>query len=425
MKRILIQNGRVVDPSQGIDRVTNLLVEDGRIAAIDAAAGSQDQVIDAQDQIVVPGLIDLCAELREPGWEEDETIESGTAAAIEGGFTSIACVPSTDPPIDSQASVEFVQHQAARANNCNVLVLACVSKGRGGEELAEIGSLVAAGAVGFTDANAPIHNAELMRRALEYCQMFDRPVLNVLEVPELNHGGVMHEGFVSTILGLSGMPPEAEDVMTGRDIRLAEATGGRLHLMRVSSSGSVELLRRVKSRGVAVTAGISPANFSMTDEMLRTFDANFKLNPPLRSQEHVDQCIAALVDGTIDVICSGHAPRAAEKKMDVLDEAPFGMVSLETTLGLVGTKLIQPGHLDWSTAIEKLSMNPARILGLSQKGTLAVGADADVTIIDPHAVWTVKPRQFKSKSSNTPLGGWTLHGRATTVLVGGCIKKSL
>jgi dihydroorotase len=423
MNRILIQNGRVIDPSQDLDRVTNVLVERGRIAALDASAGPQDAILDASDRIVAPGLIDVCVELREPGWEEDETIESGTAAAVEGGFTSIACLPDTDPPIDSQASVEFVQHQAARADNCHVFVLACVSKGRAGQELAEIGSLVAAGAVGFTDANLPISNAELMRRALEYCQMFDRPVLNVVEVPELNYGGVMHEGLVSTILGLPGMPSEAEDVMTARDIRLAEATGGRLHLLRVSSSGSVEMLRRVKARGVQVTAGISPGNFAMTDEALRSFDANFKLNPPLRSPDHVEQCIAALVDGTIDVICSGHAPRAAEKKMDVLDEAPFGMVSLETTLGLVGTKLIQPGHLDWPAAIRKLSTNPAQILGLTHKGTLAVGADADITVIDPDVQWTVDPRRFKSKSSNTPLTNWTLHGRATDVIVSGCIKK--
>lgn len=423
MKRILIQNGRVVDPSQNLDRIANVLIEDGRIAALDVPAGPDDLILDARQRIVVPGLIDLCAELREPGWEEDETIDSGTAAAVEGGFTTVACLPNTDPPIDSQATVEFVQHQAARADRCHVLVLACVSKGRAGQELAEIGSLVAAGAVGFTDANAPIHNAELMRRALEYCQMFDRPVLNVLEVPELNHGGVMHEGLVSTILGLTGMPPEAEDVMTARDIRLAEATGGRLHLLRVSSGGSVELLRRARARGVPVTAGICPVNFALTDDALRSFDTSLKLNPPLRSQDHVDQCLAALADGTIDVICSGHGPRAAEKKMAVLDEAPFGMVSLETTLGLVGTKLIEPGHLDWPSVIRKLSTNPARILGLSQKGTLAVGADADVTIIDPDVRWTVDPARFKSKSNNTPLAGWTLRGRATDVIVGGRIKK--
>ncbi len=368
MTRILIQNGRVVDPSQDLDQVTDLWIEDGRIAAIGAGSGACDQVLDARNRIVAPGLIDLCAELREPGWEEDETIESGTAAAIEGGYTSIACLPDTDPPIDSQASVEFVQHQAARADHCHVLVLACVSKGRAGQELAEIGALVAAGAVGFTDANAPIYNAELMRRALEYCQMFDRPVLNVVEVPELTHGGIMHEGLVSTILGLAGMPPEAEDVMTGRDTRLAESTEGRLHLLRVSSGGSVELLRRVKSRGVPVTAGISSANFSMTDEFLRSFDANFKLNPPLRSQDHVDQCIAALVDGTIDVICSGHAPRAAEKKMNALDEAPFGMVSLETTLGLGGYQACSARSLGLARGNSQTEYEPGADSGIDHQG---------------------------------------------------------
>jgi dihydroorotase len=225
------------------------------------------------------------------------------------------------------------------------------------------------------------------------------------------------------VLGLSGMPAEAEDVMTGRDIRLAEATGGRLHLLHISSAGSIDLVRRAKARKVAVTAGINAINFALTDDALRTFDSNCKVNPPLRSTDHVEQCIAALSDGTIDAICSGHAPRASEKKMEVLDQAPFGMVSLETTLGLVGTMLVRPGHLTWYDVVAKLSTNPARILGLSHKGTLAPGSDADVTIIDPDQAWIVDPQQFKSKSSNTPLAGWTLHGRATDVIVAGRVKK--
>jgi dihydroorotase len=423
MSRILIREGRVIDPAQKMDRISSLLIVDGRIAQWDAAQNSDvDVLIDARDRIVAPGLVDLGTQLREPGFEEDETIETGTAAAIAGGFTSIACLPNTDPPIDSQASVEFVQHQAARADRCRVYVLACVSKNRQGAELSEMGLLAQAGAVGFSDASSPVSNAELMRRALEYSQMFNRPILNQPEVPELNRDGVMHEGWVSTLLGLPGMPAEAEDVMTARDIRLAEATGGRLHLLHISSSGSVELLRRARARGVQVTAGIAAINFSLDDQALRRFDSHCKLNPPLRSSDHVRACVEGLIDGTLDVICSGHAPSAAEKKMDVLDVAPYGMVGLETTLGLVVTKLVAPGHLDWMQAIAKLSTHPAAIVNLEGKGTLAVGADADVIVIDPTTRWTVDPQSFQSKSCNTPLSGWTLHGRATDVIVGGQIK---
>ena len=419
--RILIQNGRVIDPVQKLDRVTNLLIEDGKIAAYDAASNGQDVVLDATDKIVSPGLIDLHVELREPGWEEDETIATGTAAALAGGFTSIACIPNTDPPIDTQAGVEFVRHQAERAQNCNVYVLACVSKNRKGEELAEIGMLVEAGAIGFTDAELPIHNPELLRRALEYCLMFDKPILNHPEVLELTHDGIMHEGLLSMILGLKGLPTEAEDMMTARDLRLAEATGGRLHLMNISSAESVELIRRAKTRGLAVTAEVSPHNFSLTDESLRSFNSNCKVNPPLRDQRCIEACVAGLQDGTLDVIASSHAPRASEKKMQELDQAPFGMTALETALALVISELIEPGHLDWDSALEKLTVNPARVLGLS-KGTLQIGADADVTIIDPHHQWTVTRSSFRSKSCNTPYLGRSLQGRADTVLVGGEVR---
>lgn len=418
MSRILIENGRVIDPSQNLDRVTNLLVDNGRIAAYDAAATGNERVISAAGRIVSPGLIDLHVQLREPGREEDETIESGTAAAVAGGFTSIVCLPNTEPPIDSQAGVEFIRQKAARAGNCHVYVAACVSKDRAGKELAEIGSLVEAGAVAFTDAPRGIQNAELLRRAFEYCLMFDRPILNHPEELELSHDGVMHEGTVSMVLGLEGLPTEAEDVMTSRDLRLAESTGGRLHLLNVSSHSSVDLVRRVKLRGVGVSAGVCMYNLVLTDELLRTFDSNCKVDPPLRSQEHVEACVQGLKDGTIDVISSAHAPRAPEKKMLELDRAPFGMLGLETLLGLVVTKLIQPGHLDWMQALQKLTVNPARVLGIP-KGTLQIGADADITIIDPDATWTVDRDQFRSKSTNTPFGGWKLQGRAVQVLVGG------
>ncbi|MHB0955865.1 MAG: dihydroorotase [Pirellulaceae bacterium] len=418
MPALLIKNGRVIDPSQQLDRVTNLLIDGRRIAAIDVAEEGVADVIDAAGKIVAPGLIDMHTELREPGREEDETIESGTAAALAGGFSSVACTPNTDPPIDTQAGVEFVRQKAARARNCHVFVLACVSKNREGQELAEIGSLVESGAVGFTDADRPIHNTELMRRALEYCLMFDVPILNHPEVLELSHDGIMHEGLTSMVLGLSGMPSDAEDVMTARDLRLAEYTGGRLHLMNISSAGSVELIRRFKARGIGITAEICPAHFTLTDETLRTFDANCKVNPPLRSRAHVEACIAGLIDDTIDVIASCHAPRASEKKLQELDRAPFGMINLETTLGLVGRYLIEPGHLTWPQALAKLTINPAQALGLA-KGTLRVGADADITIIDPEVEWTVRASEFKSRSRNTPFEGMQLKGRAVRVLVDG------
>ena len=421
MPRLLIQNGRVIDPSQSMDRVTSLLVEDGRIAAYDAVPRGDETILDASGKIVAPGLIDMHVHLREPGREEDETIESGTAAALAGGFTSIVCMPNTEPPIDSQGAVEFIQHQAALARNCNVYVVGCVSKNREGKELAEIGQLVAAGAVAFSDDGAPVYDPELMRRAFEYCLMFDKPILSHAEIRELTQRGVMHEGLVSLLLGLSGIPAAAEDVMTSRDIALAEATGGRLHMMHVSTSGSLEILRRAKRRNVRVTAEVTPHHFTLTDECLRTFDANFKINPPLRSRDHVEALIAGLADGTLDVIATDHAPHAQEKKMQELDRAPFGAVGLETALGLVITQLIEPGHLDWMAALAKLTINPARILGIP-KGTLALGAEADITIIDPNARWTVDPANFRSKSRNTPFARMELTGRATTVIVGGEVR---
>ncbi len=418
---ILIKNGRVIDPSQQMDRVTNLLIEDGKIAAFDAPDSNAETIIDAAGKIVSPGLIDMHVHLREPGSEEDETIETGTAAALAGGFTSIACIPNTEPPIDSQGTVEFIRGQAVRADNCNVFVIACVSKNREGKELAEIGQLVEAGAVGFSDDGSPVGDPELMRRALEYCLMFDKPVLNHPEIPELTRQGVMHDGLTALILGLGGIPPAAEDAMISRDLALAEATDGRLHIMHISTGSGVDAVRRAKLRGVRVTAEVCPHHFSLTDESLRSFDSNFKMNPPLRGQGHVTGCIDGLIDGTIDAIATDHAPHAKEKKMQELDRAPFGVVGLETALGLVVTKLIEPGHLDWTAALEKMTINPARILGID-KGTLAIGADADVTIIDPDAKWTVDPARFRSKSSNTPFAGWELNGRADTVIVGGRVR---
>ncbi|WDI43292.1 dihydroorotase [Bremerella sp. P1] len=421
MLKTLIQNGRVIDPSQEIDRVTNLLIEEGRIAAIDVEPTDEMKVIDATGKLVVPGLIDLHVQIREPGFEEDETIESAGCAALAGGFTSIAAISETNPPVDSAAAVTYLGRQASEADHCNVFPVACVSSGRQGEEMAEIGILHNAGAIAFSDGQRPVSNPELLRRALEYTLMFDRPVLNRPEMVELSRDGVMHDGSVSTVLGLAPMPAEAEDVMAARDIRICEATGGKLHLLAISCSGTVDILRRAKDRDVSVTASICAYQFALTDAAMRGFHTSLKLNPPLRSRDHIDACIAGLKDGTIDVIASGHAPRSSEKKMCAITEAPFGMVGLETALGLVSTHLVHAGHLDWLTVIRAMSTNVATVLGV-EKGTLKPGADADVTLIDPEAKWTVDPSTFRSKSFNSPFGGVELTGRAVETIVGGVTK---
>ena len=423
----LIERARIIDPAQNLDRVGRLLMVDGKIAAIDPRDGDVPSTatrVDGSGQIVVPGLVDLGAELREPGLEEDETISSGTMAALAGGFTSIACMPNTDPPIDSAAAVEFVRQKASRADRCRVYVIGCVSKGRKGEELAEIGSLVEAGAVALSDSPRPIENTALLRRALEYCLMFDRPILDRPEVLSLTRGGVMHEGLTQLVLGLAPIPAEAEDLATARDLRLLETTGGRLHLSSISTAGSVELLRRSKARGVRVTAGVCIANLCFDDENLRSFDANFKVNPPLRGQAHIDACLEAVADGTVDLITCGHQPRSLEKKMQELVTVPFGMTSLDTALGLMITRLIRPGIISWSRAIECLSLQPARVIGI-EAGTLRVGQPADVTLIDPLRKWFVAPSELSSRSRNTPLLGLELIGRATMTWVSGHRKYML
>lgn len=421
MSTTLIRGGRIVDPSQNIDRVGNLFLRNDRIEGIDTGAAVADHVIDAAGMIVCPGLIDLHVSLREPGDEKDETIESGTAAALAGGMTSVACMPDTSPVVDNRAAAEFVQLQCARAGHCNVFPLGAVTKNHDGQELAEIGQLVEGGAVAFTDAKQPVANAEIMRRALEYTRMFGRPIFNHPQVPELAVKGIMHEGYYSMQLGLRGIPSGAEVIMAARDITLAEMTGGHIHLMTLSTHGAVDLVRRAKAKGVRITAEVTPHHLALTDSCLQSYDTNFKVDPPLRTKEHIDALIEGLRDGTIDVICSDHQPFALEKKQNELDSSPAGIVGLETLLPICIKTLIEPGHLTWSKLIAKLTINAASILGI-QKGTLKSGHDADITIIDPTTSWRIDPAKFKSKGRNTPFAGWEVKGRAHTVIVGGKVK---
>ena len=423
---LLLVNARVVDPANGIDRKADLLIQSGKVTAIDPTPAAVPQLtkkIDFAGKIVVPGLIDLHVHLREPGGEEDETINTGTLAAVAGGFTSIACCPNTKPPLDTQASVELVHQLALRANHCRVYPLCCISKNREGKELAELGILFTAGAAGCTDDGSPVGDDELMRRAMEYSLMFGKPILSHAESAPLDKGGVMHEGIVSMQLGLRGMPAAAEDIMVARDIELAEVTGAQLHIMHVSTKGSVTLIRNAKKRGVRVTGEVTPHHLTLTDEELRSFNSNFKMSPPLRSTDHVQACTEGLLDGTLDTISTDHAPHSAEKKCREINIAPFGIIGLETALPLMIEKFIDSGLMTWSTLIEKMSVNPSRILGIN-KGSLGIGADADITIIDPDARWQFTDNEIHSKSHNSPWLGKEFKGRAVMTIVGGEIRYS-
>ncbi len=420
MSSILIRGGRIIDPANNVDQVGDLLLNNGRVEGIDVG-NTADETIEAAGMIVCPGLIDLHVALREPGFEEDETTATGTAAALAGGFSSVCCLPDTSPVADNRADAEFVILQAARAGNCNVFPLGAVTKNHEGKELAEIGQLIEGGAVGFTDAKTPVANAAIMKHALQYANMFDRPILNSPQVPELVAQGVMHEGYYSTLLGLRGMPAAAESIMTNRDIALTELTGGKLHLMSISTSESVDLISRAQARNVRVTASVTPHHLTLTDASLKNFESKYKVNPPLRPQEHIDSLIAGLKDGTISVISSDHQPWAEQKTDCELDVVPFGIVGVETLLPICIKSLIEPQHLTWPELIAKLTIGPASVVNLN-KGTLTVGADADVTVINPDIAWTIDAKQFRSKSRNSAFDGWDVTGRAESVVVSGEVR---
>lgn len=422
MSNVLLRGGRVIDPASGLDAVCDLLIQGGIITAVGGQIATDPaadiELIDASGCIVCPGFIDTHVSLREPGFEEDECTATGTAAALAGGFTTIAAQSDTDPVVDNRSSAEFVRLQADRARNCRVYPLGAVTKGSNGQELAEIGQLVEGGAVGFSDAKRPVANAEVMRRALEYTRMFNRPILHYAVVPELAEGGVMHEGFESTRLGLRGIPAAAQDIMTGRDIALAELTGGRIHLMLVTTRDSVDRIRAARARGIQVSADVAPHHLLLTDAVMDSFDTMYRCNPPLRSRDHIDALITGLKDGTIGSISADHQPLAIEKKAVELDVAPPGLCGLETLLPICVKALIGPGHLTWSELIARLTVGPAAVLGLPY-GTLRAGAPADLVLIDPERQWTINADQFASRSRNTPFDGYQVTGRVLRTLVAG------
>ena len=411
MRPVLLKGGRVVDPSQQLDSIADVLIGDGRVEVIgpNLSAPDETDVIDVNGKVVAPGLVDVHVHLREPGLEDAETVATGTLAAVAGGFTSVCAMPNTDPVTDNQAAVGFIVKQGAAAAAARVYPVGAVSLGQDGKRLAEFGELVSAGAVAVSDDGRPVVSSHLMRTALEYARTFEIPVADHCEDPALAVGGVMHEGVVSTRLGLRGIPAAAEEIMVARDILLAELTRGHVHLCHISTRGAVDLIHRGKERGVNISAEATPHHFTLTDAACDGYDTNAKVNPPLREQHDVDAVRRGLADGTIDVIATDHAPHHYEMKEREFDDAPFGIVGLETALGLAITELVEPGLLPLPKLIGRMSTEPARLFHLPG-GTLERGAPADIVVFDPGASWAVDPATFRSKSRNTPFAGRKLRG---------------
>ncbi|MDI7246041.1 MAG: dihydroorotase [Bacillota bacterium] len=417
--RLLLKGGRVVDPRNGLDETKDVLVDDGRVLTVDSGIEAEGaRVLDVREKTVLPGLIDIHVHLREPGREDEETIETGTLAAARGGFAAVACMPNTDPPLDTGAAVRFVLSRARETGRVRVLPVGAITRGLAGAELAEIGELRRAGAVGISDDGRPVTNSRVMRHAMEYASMFGMPVISHAEDVHLAEGGAMNEGYWSTRLGLPGIPAAAEESMVARDIFLAELTGARLHIAHVSTAGSCELIRRAKERGIRVTCEATPHHFTLTDEAVAGYDTNTKVNPPLRAARDVEALLQGLADGTIDAIASDHAPHTTEEKEVEYELAAFGMIGLETSLALAITELVRPGLLTLEQLVERMAYGPASILGLDWPG-IAPGAEANITVVDPDASFVVDPTGFASLSRNTPFGGRRLFGRVVATIVAG------
>ncbi|HET9480298.1 MAG TPA: dihydroorotase [Candidatus Polarisedimenticolia bacterium] len=420
--RLLLKNGRVIDPTADVDDLLDVLIENGAVARVERgiAASSADRVVECDSLVVAPGFVDMHVHLREPGREDKETIETGGLAAAAGGFTAVACMPNTVPVNDDQSVTEFILAQARRGSPVRVHPIGAITKGQKGEELSEIAELVRVGCVAISDDGRPVSNGFIMRKALEYAKMFDIPVINHAQDLALANGGVMNEGFYSTVLGLRGMNAAAEESMIHRDILLAELTGGRLHIPHISTARSLELVRRAKERGVRVTCEAAPHHFTLTDEAVCGYDTSTKMNPPLRAESDRDAVVQALFDGTIDAVASDHAPHCQEEKDVEYDLAPFGIVGLETSVPLGLDRLVAEAGLDLKQFVRLYSSGPARILGLAA-GTLRPGSPADVTVFSTSSETTVDPCAFRSKSRNTPFTGWTLKGAVVLTIVGGGI----
>lgn len=419
---ILLKSGRLVDPLSGKDEVTDMHIVDGRIEKVgkNLPGSKSTEVVQLKGKIIAPGFMDMHVHLREPGYEHKETILTGCTSAAAGGFTAVCCMPNTNPAIDDESVVRFIRERGKMALNglVDVHPIAAVTVGRKGEQLAPLAELAAAGAVAFTDDGDPVNSAEIMRRALEYTGMFNRPVIQHAQDSAMTKGAVMNEGFVATTLGLPGWPSIAEEVMVSRDITLAGYTSGQYHVAHMSTAGSVELVRQGKKRGIKVTAEVTPHHFTLTDEAVRSYDTHTKMNPPLRTQEDVEALKQGLKDGTIDVIATDHAPHSFDEKQVEYQVAPFGIVGLETAIGLAVTELVLKGFLGFHQLIEKFSTNPRRILHLPDI-IIKEGEISNLTIFDPATQWIVEPSAFKSKSKNTPFGGFRLTGKPFCVINNG------
>jgi dihydroorotase len=423
MPTLLIKNGILLDPAQAFEQRKDLLIRDGKIAAIGHDLGSADKMIDAGGQYVAPGLIDIHVHFREPGDEEEETIATGSAAAVAGGFTTVCCMPNTKPALDNEGQIEFVLREGQRVNLAYVHPIGAITRERAGKELAEMALMRERGAIAFSDDGVGVADASVMRKALQYAKMIDTVLMQHCEEPTLS-GGCMNAGVVSTSLGLPGLPAETEQLMIARDLLLNRSIGCRYHVQHVSSAGSVELIRQAKKDGQRVTAEVAPHHLLLTDESCRMFDTNYKMNPPLRTAADVKACIEGVRDGTIDCLATDHAPHLAEEKELEFPYAPFGILGLECALPLYVKALVEPGHISWIRLIELMSTKPAEIVGLD-KGTLRIGADADITIIDPKLQWTIDAEAFNSKSRNCPFDGQRVTGRAVATIVGGEVKWGL